>query len=832
MENYQSSNKMAVISALLYDIWKLMALADKIEKNVSGNEASRVFFENIIKDRACIKDSAQQIADSLITESNPIFKVIKKSNQLTVDESKVADEFTAKAVMIPVLSMVELKTPVSIGGYYYPPKILDIRDIFPLHTSRANTDNFSKKYEDIYNNFISEIKSLPESDIDAFTDSLLYIYEKYLSYITTNFYTATPGISLYDHCRTVAALASCYADSAATTEKPFLIVSADISGIQSFIYSENKVDEGTRGASKRLRGKSFFVSLLTETFSSYLLRILNVSRCNLLINGGGHFILIAPNTYRNKELLQKAKNEIQLWFFRYFQGEINLIIEWLEADEDLYKNYSIWHDRISEKLQEGKKRKGSGVLEKIFADGFNDYNLDPLGNLTGEEKSELKASDYNLYERFMKGNDYVFEKLGRIIPYASHIVEIHHKNLNELKIKPYEDVLVKFSDWSIGWLLVKDEKNLTAFLTSNSGINSSFIRVMKLNDTSGLIPESLKANPSLVHNISFGFKFIGNAAPKENDTDGSNSGLLEFEELAGLNMVDEQQLDYRLLQILRMDVDNLGTIFSLGLKRRVDEYGIESLSRVVNLSRDLNLFFLGYLNEVAEKYGIYITYSGGDDLFTVGSWINTLDFALQVKKDFSHFACNNPNVTISGGIHTSKPSFPVGRSAVIAGKMESRAKNSKTKKPDGTSQDTKNKIAIYEIPLEWDDFEELMNYGKSLACLASEKEEGKGLKPSYIHFLLTQANEMFKRDSETGEVISDDLMLYYRKIALIKYSLARSTRGITAKKIEENNQKAEREKDKLILELAKLIFKPEKYLKNFVVPASYVIFKNRKPKAI
>jgi CRISPR-associated protein Csm1 len=121
----------------------------------------------------------------------------------------------------------------------------------------------------------------------------------------------------------------------------------------------------------------------------------------------------------------------------------------------------------------------------------------------------------------------------------------------------------------------------------------------------------------------------------------SNDSVLEFGEVAKMSSDPGVFLDYPALSVLRMDVDNLGSIFSFGLERENESDSIKSLSRTVNLSRALNLFFTGHINLIAEKTGIYITYSGGDDLFVVGSWINTINFAFELKKRFTAFACGN-----------------------------------------------------------------------------------------------------------------------------------------------------------------------------------------------
>ncbi len=79
------------------------------------------------------------------------------------------------------------------------------------------------------------------------------------------------------------------------------------------------------------------------------------------------------------------------------------------------------------------------------------------------------------------------------------------------------------------------------------------------------------------------------------------------------------------LGVLRMDVDDLGKLFAEGLGQQA------TLSRVAALSSAVSLFFEGWVEQLAAEQNrqdkqagtgerLYSIYSGGDDLFFVGSW--------------------------------------------------------------------------------------------------------------------------------------------------------------------------------------------------------------------
>ena len=81
--------------------------------------------------------------------------------------------------------------------------------------------------------------------------------------------------------------------------------------------------------------------------------------------------------------------------------------------------------------------------------------------------------------------------------------------------------------------------------------------------------------------FNLGFEFISTTIPLMNDT------IKDFDHIA----IDENTIGDSKLGLLRMDVDNLGRIFSEGLR-------INSLSRLSSLSFRLKLFFKYWINEI------------------------------------------------------------------------------------------------------------------------------------------------------------------------------------------------------------------------------------------
>lgn len=505
--------------------------------------------------------------------------------------------------------------------------------------------------------------------------------------------------------------------------------------------------------------------------------------------------------------MDEARKKIQTWFYKTYRGELNLILETLEVDEELYQNFPKWHGKIANKLTAAKKQRSIQFLPDIFK-----LNLDtaPVQYIASPNKEDEDREDWerlNGYEKFLYSLTVMFQEIGAVIPKAKFILR---KDTPADRKPAYNRnqscAEIAFPAFGITWLIASSVKDVNKWLENNPGGNTSVYSVNSFELTGGLnVAEEEAAR------MAFGTKLIGKYAPAVQGGD----SVLEFPALAELNTEGEKKLGYPLLAVLRMDVDNLGAVFSFGLERENDSESIRSLSRTVNLSRLLNLFFTGYINQLAEKRKIYITYSGGDDLFVVGSWINAVEFAFEVREAFNKFSGGNSNLSVSAGMYLCKENYPIHKAAAHAGSAETSAKNSS---PD------KDSISLFGKEMKWSRAKELLNYGKAIDSLVETNNEDEKISASYVHFLLSQTSKMLNDDKKI------DFEKYFKGMFKIKYSLARKPRNIDYKAIQEDSNKTKPNKK---VELFGRLINSEKsteLIQDFVVPASYVIFKNRTTK--
>jgi CRISPR-associated protein Csm1 len=239
---------------------------------------------------------------------------------------------------------------------------------------------------------------------------------------------------------------------------------------------------------------------------------------------------------------------------------------------------------------------------------------------------------------------------------------------------------------------------------------------------------------------TYGFVFYGgNDYPADAEGD-----PITFDEMANSNQGGTNKLG-----ILRMDVDNLGSIFISGLGNKK-----KTFSRYSTLSRQLDYFFKGYLNSIWSQHfnqTTSIIYSGGDDLFIVGNWSDTIAFAEKIHTEFTSWVCQNSHLTISGGIAITGGKFPIAKGADFAAEAEKKSKE------HTTLIGGKNAITLFGIPLQWRGEYPLVKKIKGeLVRLITNKEIPRGI----LQKLLRYAAEAEKQKEAGGSTSWRWMMAY------------------------------------------------------------------------
>lgn len=676
-----------------------------------------------------------------------------------------------------IVPLVPVTSQVSFGS-----EVSERRYLRPDNFSAIPVKNLSGDFEAISARLLEELRSkksrIQDLEQKAYADTLFYLIAGYCSRFGV---VDQEGVSLFDYIRIQAATAS---SSASNTSKPFLLVKGDISGIQNFIYhtSDSASGEAVEGKNKakRLRGRSFYISLLTDAIADAIIHKLGLQEANILYAGGGHFSLLAPNEQMVINAIDDIRIEINEFFREKFQLRMTLVLESIEAPVDIVDNYSEVYNQLERKIFKAKKQKAWSILD----------SFDKTFDRRTYHEDEL---------------DEEFRRIGELLTKNCLLIEMFDED--HVDIDPEDGIALVFKGLGIQCVLLKRREAISSL---GRYLQDRRVRIFTFGEPKSFLDPLEDARQAGLNNAAYGFKFFGLYAPRH----GQGSKICDFETLSKLGK-GEQLLNYPLLSIMRADIDNLGAIFSFGLE---DKNGKTSIYRVVSLSRELILFFCYHINMMAEKHKCYITYSGGDDAFIVGSWINVLEFSKSLHGDFESFSCGNSTLTLSAGILHCNSHYPIQKAGAEAGELESSAKNYAF----GDSLQDKNAVNVFDSIVRWDTLKKQLEFAdKFLGLFEPTKQH---YTRSMLHHVLFQIRDAI---CENGDI---DLSKLHQLSTRLTWLFAKSPHKITKNKLEQYDKEQLEGIEKLKVEFAKRLIeeKTVDMVKNYSIITSYILLITRK----
>ncbi len=680
---------------------------------------------------------------------------------------------------------IELKHEFKKDGYYSLNSLSvgenidnleDSRVLFPKLTKQEAFGRYAsdtqQAYRRLYSQFIKELEEIINNKGKITFTTLYFLALKYLLNVPSATFIDIPDISLFDHMKSTAAIASCLfqdliikaggniknikmEDLTNPNEKRYLLIMGNISGIQNFIYSIS-----SKGAAKALKGRSFFVEIMGNIISKFILDQFNLPTCCEIFCDGGNFYLLAPASCKGE--LEKTIILIQNYLYNLFKGELFVDIDWIAfnrhnflispEEEGQIEFKELW-SQINAKVGALKFKRFNKILSQ--SNGY-DLIFKPIGR-GGEKggicsicKEEKELSELDEEEKCNFCQD--LEQITRKISRLKYIALINLKSVENkgFKIKNVKDFTLLFN-YDIDLLR---ENEISTFLAQieNKRNNINQVYIYSINNTSlEGVSNSVSAISTNGLKFNLGFEFVGNIIPMNEKRKGA---IKSFDDIAE----DPITLGTDKIGIIRMDLDNLGLIFSKGLK-------VNSLSRLSTLSLRLKLFFKYWMIEICkgniieedlinpEYYkkineihvnqydcietfkkritnNFYLLYSSGDDLFLIGHWNDIILISEIIQQVFSRYTLQNPNLTISGGVLVIDSKFPLYQAADLARTAEEKSK----------AIENKNSITVLGTTYSWDEFRELSLIKEDLF----EYYKNQGLSKAYIHRLL-RFNELYKK---------------------------------------------------------------------------------------
>ena len=438
--------------------------------------------------------------------------------------------------------------------------------------------------------------------------TLVALLHKYTAQMPSD--TMAPDVSLYDHLRTTAAIAACVHREnlpddldgylRQSDEKPLCaLIKGDISGIQKFLYQIK-----SEGASRELRGRSFYLQLLTEAIALWILRRFDLPITNLLLASGGHFYLLVPHTAVEKKIdTLRAEIAEKLWIAH--REELSIVLAGVPVTANDFETFSGKWDSVSKEINRRKQTKLC-ELPKMF-------------DLLFSPHSERQT-------------DYGFPELGRKLRDTQYLVTFEMPE-QPISNKPnWHEVI---SGFGLKVHLVNQTMN-----RPNPPTEATRATVYRLDSTDFLSDEVIATFRWRDLPISYDFRLLPQVIPRRPDGD----------EVADFDQLADASEGVKWLGVLRMDVDNLGALFQNALGESA------TISRMSTLSESVRLFFEGYIPKLCRDYNanrtpeiLELIYAGGDDLFLVGGWSALPHIAHQIRAEFRAFV-GGDHVTLSGGI--------------------------------------------------------------------------------------------------------------------------------------------------------------------------------------
>ncbi|NTW63094.1 MAG: type III-A CRISPR-associated protein Cas10/Csm1 [Chlorobiaceae bacterium] len=534
-------------------------------------------------------------------------------------------------------------------------------------------------------------------------DALVQL-ERYGSFVSTS---ANSQLPLYDQFKTAAALHDCLINGVG--QEKCVLVACDFSGIQDTVYTIT-----SKGALKTLRARSFMLELLCEHLIYEILHIAHSDRHAVIYSGGGGFSLLLPNLEKLPdsdggitEKINEYRETINKWALKEFEGRLFIALDAKPFDKEKLRDQASFQEirqSQADALDRLKRRKFSDHLETLFNPSMpeqvtvkKECQITHRDDLTDDEMFDLNepnrcvsmasvdadkrdSDDYlwvseSCYHQFKLGDKLVGAT--GIFRYTTAIDR--SKNPGTLVLPSASGGMVSYTVEEVADATPETQWSINSWDGQRLFLYANYVR--KHGELSAYARQEEKE------------QLLEEGRQSVNSEDTAS-----FEGLASSSCGAD------LIGALRMDVDNLGKLFS----------SISNIAQLSARSRMLNLFFKLHLNHICanrsfdllkknkaehEEWGkpgrnVSIIYAGGDDLFIVGAWDETVELAFDIQKEFECFTAALPKGAngISGGLTLHQPKFPLYQMARLSAEAEAYAKGDRD---DGELKPKKNRISLF-----------------------------------------------------------------------------------------------------------------------------------------
>lgn len=463
------------------------------------------------------------------------------------------------------------------------------------------------EYENLFSSFCKEIDEMNKRGYHSYEElhHLIYpIIKHYTTTIPANTMSDFTTVSLFDHLKLTAAIASCIEKQ--TQDLPFILLDYDVSGIQDFIYKITEGDKTKEKISKSLRTRSFYLNIVADFISYYIVNQFQVSYENILSSTSGRGRILLPHIKGFEEKIVDICNQIEETLYYLHQGTLSITFSYTIID--------------------GKELKDMNLSDLVSYD-----NATILNNKKQKFKNLISNPNFHFINSAYKklcNMCMIHETKDNLCSFCQSMIE-----LNDKIIAQKNNFVIEFAF---------EKNNSEGEFSLQIGQLGSII--FHLKDIEHLNHASYYVSINC-HSIGETKYYARSLQPN-----------ISFSDIA---KIKKNGLGDDKIAVIKMDVDNLGYIFQKGLKKLDSQKrDKETISKQLTLSRTLDYFFTKELVKICGE-NVYINYAGGDDLVIITPGWQSIELIRQINDAFNNYTNFNASFHISAGIDIFDSNTPV-----------------------------------------------------------------------------------------------------------------------------------------------------------------------------
>lgn len=775
--NNQREYRTVVLAALLHDAGKFLhrGAADSVGV-MKHPEASAAFVEQFrgvfskVVDADLLKELVQRHhehpsfpahlrVDTASPEIRPLATLVSCADNYSSGERR-GDKARADFRTVPLVSVfsqlrlssqsapqqmiVEPEPLTALSGDPIPFRDLTAQEIQRLH------DSFGRECNDL----LAEGLHI---EFSALLCTAMRLLERHTWCLPSDTQRDVPDISLYDHLRTTAAIAaSLYQVHDAnrseeaikddSTER-FRILVGDLSGIQRYIFDLEAATAG--GIAKRLRARSFSLSMLSEIACQILLDSFHLPPCNVILSSGGKFYILLPELPDTAERIERHRSAFNQWCMDNFNGILYINLASVTCTgKQLGTSFGDLMHELARLLGQAKAQPLRSVLQHNGT--WNEDAFLGQRNVTGQvcdscrRLAGVQRQDAILCEHC---NDDL--EMGRLLAQAKYIAFYQNPDAGAFTLLDRSfDILDSLNSPRIR------QANLLFRLRPGPAEHAERGYPILYRPLANYVPRADRNTCA--------------ECPEEPSCTLSAEDRPQPGQTLLLNCLAARSTGRQMLGILKADVDHLGKLFTFGLPK--DNI---SMSRIATLSRMFEHFFSARLHALLENDFpfVYTVFSGGDDLFLIGPWDTMLNFTHKLHNEFTVFAARNPDVHLSAGLSFESDHVPILKAHADAEELLEISKNI----PAPLESLSRNQFTVFNCIMKWHRVEGLLQEAHRLFQWLNDQR----LATAFARDLLIYAR---MRQDWSSRRRPDSL----RFLPLMNYNIARNLKDAEVARWAEN----------------------------------------------